>query len=152
VQLSPHFSLAQLIRSETAERRGIDNQPSAEILGNLRLLAAGLEAVQCLLGAPLQISSGYRCPELNQAVGGASTSQHMQGLAADFVCPVYGPPLAIAQALRDSHIRFDQCILEWGEWVHLSFNNAPRCRVLSIYDNQAGYLDGLWDSQGTRIG
>ena len=151
MRLSPNFTLAQLIRSETAERRGIDNSPAAEIIENLKLLATGLEQVQALLGAPIEISSGYRCPELNAAVGGASTSQHMQGLAVDFVCPAFGPPLEIARAIQSSSIAFDQCILEWGEWVHLSFARSPRHNVLSIYDADAGYVAGLWDRDGTRI-
>ncbi len=151
MQLSVNFSLAQFTRSETAERRGIDNSPPPEIVENLRLLAAGLEQVQSLLGAPIEISSGYRCPELNAAVGGAAASQHMQGLAADFICPGFGTPLEVARAIERSDVAFDQCILEWGEWVHLSFARAPRWNVLTIYDSETGYMAGLWDPDGTRL-
>jgi hypothetical protein len=151
MQLTPNFSLAQLIRSDTAEQRGIDNTPAPHIIENLSKLAMGLEQVCALLGAPIEISSGYRCPELNAAVGGAGTSQHMEGLAADFVCPGFGTPLEIARAIQGSNIAFDQCILEWGEWVHLSFAQVPRCRVLSIYDAEAGYVAGLWDRDGRQI-
>jgi zinc D-Ala-D-Ala carboxypeptidase len=151
MQLSPHFSLAQLIRSDTAEKAGIDNSPSAEAVENLRQLAQGLERVRALLGAPLEISSGYRCPALNEAVGGSSASQHLQGLAADFVCPGFGPPLAVARAIQQSEIDFDQCILEYGRWVHLSFSPVPRGRVLTIYDEKDGYLAGLWDENGNQV-
>jgi hypothetical protein len=151
MQLSRNFSLAQLTKSETAEKRGIDNSPPPEILGNLKLLAAGLEQILLLLGAPIEISSGYRCPELNAAVGGAAGSQHTLGLAVDFICPGFGSPLEIARAIRGSNMAFDQCILEYGEWVHLSFALAPRQRVLTIYDSDTGYIAGLWDRDGTQI-
>jgi hypothetical protein len=151
MQLSPHFTLSELIRSETAEERGIDNTPPPEILENLRRLAAGLEAVWALLGAALEISSAYRCAALNEAVGGSGTSQHLQGLAVDFACPDFGTPLEIADAIRKSGLEFDQCILEYGRWVHLSFSDAPRGRLLTIYDDDKGYVAGLWDEQGKLI-
>lgn len=151
MQLSPHFSLAQLTCSETAEQNGIDNAPPPEIIENLKRLAAGLEKVQVLLRGPLEISSAYRCAELNQTVGGSDASQHMQGLAVDFVCPDFGPPLDVARAIRHSSIDFDQCILEYGRWVHLSFSPAPRGRILTIYDANEGYLAGLWDANGNRV-
>jgi len=151
VQLSPHFSLAQFTYSETAEKKGIDNSPPAEIVENLKRLAAELERVQVLLGAPLDISSGYRCATLNEAVGGSDTSQHMQGLAVDLACPGFGTPLDVARAIQQSDVDFDQCILEYGRWVHLSFSDAPRGRVLTIYDDKNGYVAGLWDEDGTRV-
>jgi len=151
MQLSPHFSLAQLIYSETAEKNGIDNTPPPEIIENLKRLAAGLEDVQALLGAPLDVSSGYRCAALNAAVGGSGASQHRQGLAADFACPAFGSALEVAQAIQRSAIRFDQCILEYGRWVHLSFSDAPRARLLTIYDEKEGYLAGLWDEDGKQV-
>ena len=93
MQLSPNFSLSELVYSETAEKNGIDNTPPPEIVENLKRLAAGLETVRALLGAPLEISSGYRCVALNEAVGGSGASQHLLGLAVDFACP--GRKLAI---------------------------------------------------------
>jgi hypothetical protein len=149
--LTPNFSLEQLTHSETAERERIDNTPAAEIVENLRLLARGLEQVRMLTGFPLEISSGYRSPELNTRVGGAKSSQHTRGQAADFTCDEFGPPLDIIRAIRDSDIDFDQCILEYARWVHISFSGAPRGKVLTIYDPKEGYLDGLWDQGGKRI-
>jgi hypothetical protein len=151
MQLSPNFSLRDLTCSETADLTGIDNTPPPGIVENLKRLAAGLEAVRALLGAPLEISSGYRCPALNEAVGGSSTSQHMQGLAVDFACAAFGTPLEVADAIRRSGMDFDQCILEYGRWVHLSFSDAPRRRVLTIYDDEKGYVAGLWDEEGKLI-
>jgi len=149
--LTPNFSLEQLIFSETAERERIDNTPTAEILMNLRLLALGLEQVRALTGFALDIASGYRCPELNLRVGGAIASQHTRGQAADFTCAEFGPPVEVIKAIRDSDIEFDQCILEYAKWVHISFSAAPRGKLLTIYDAREGYLDGLWDQGGNRI-
>src|SRR5262245_5757914 len=151
MQLSPNFSLNALTYSETAEKSGIDNTPPPDVVANLKRLAAGLENVQALLGAPLEISSGYRSAALNEAVGGSGTSQHMQGLAVDFACPTFGSPLEIARAIQQSDVEFDQCILEYGRWVHLSFGDAPRRRMLTIYDEEKGYVAGLWDEDGRLV-
>ena len=151
MRLTRNFSLEQLIYSETAARERIDNTPGPDIINNLQLLAEGLEQVQALTGFPLEISSGYRCPALNRCVGGAETSQHTQGLAADFTCAEFGPPVDIIKAVRDSGIDFDQCILEYAKWVHISFSKAPRGKVLTIYDPKQGYLDGLRDKGGNQI-
>lgn len=149
--LTRHFSVEHLTVSETAERLGIDNTPANDSLDNLRRLAEGLEQVQTLLGAPIEISSGFRCNELNRAVGGATASQHTQGMAADFTCPAYGSPIEIAAAIRASGIAYDQCILEFNRWVHISFAPAPRGRMLSIYNGEEGYLDGLIDPEGNPV-
>ena len=151
MRLTRNFSLEQLICSETAEREGIDNTPGTDIVDNLRLLAEGLERVRVLTGFPLEISSAYRCPELNRRVGGAGASQHTLGLAADFTCAEFGPPVDIIKAIRDFDIDFDQCILEYAKWVHISFSKTPRGKVLSIYDPKEGYLDGLRDRSGKQI-
>jgi zinc D-Ala-D-Ala carboxypeptidase len=149
--LSRHFHLEQLLHSDTALERGIDNWPNEAALANLRRLAAGLDRVQDLLGHPLNITSGFRCPELNKAVGGTANSQHCQGLAADFDSPEYGTPMEIALAIARSDIDFDQCIMEFGHWVHLSFAERPRRRVLTIYSATAGYQEGLFEPDGRRL-
>lgn len=151
MRLTQNFSLEQLSYSETAARERIDNTPGADLVDNLLLLAEGLERVRMLTGFPLEISSGYRSLELNRRVGGAQTSQHTQGLAADFTCPEFGSPADIIKAIRDSDIEFDQCILEYAKWVHISFSRLPRGKVLTIHDPREGYLDGLWDEDGTQI-
>jgi zinc D-Ala-D-Ala carboxypeptidase len=144
-RLSRYYTLARLVHSDTARERGIDNTPPPALVPNLRRLARGLDRIRLLLGHPLDISSGYRSPALNAAVGGAPNSQHAQGLAADFTCPGFGPPLAVARALRDSPIAFDTVIYEFDEWIHVSFTATPRRRVLTIHDAREGYLDGLLD-------
>jgi zinc D-Ala-D-Ala carboxypeptidase len=136
--LSPHFTLAELIASETAARRGIDNDPSPEVVERLKHTCVGLEAIRTRLGAPLHITSGYRSLELNRAVGSSDTSDHVTGDAADFICPRFGGPVAIVGALRDAEIPFDQLIEEFGRWVHVSFAPRMRGQVLRI------------DASGTR--
>lgn len=149
--LLPPIRIEQLVRSETAAQRGIDNSPPPELQENLRRLAQGLEQVQALLGHPIEISSGYRSAELNAAVGGTAASQHLKGLAADFACPAFGPPMEIALAVARSAIAYDQCILEFDEWIHISFTGEPRGRVLTIREGTRGYLAGLWDREGNRL-
>lgn len=89
--LQGHFRLSEFLRSEAAVRRGLDNTPRALELANIRnVLAPGMQRVRDCLAVPVFISSGYRSPEVNAAIGGSSASQHMQGLAADFVAPAFG--------------------------------------------------------------
>lgn len=151
-KLSRSFTLARLVHSDTARTEGIDNTPPPDVIENLRVLASGLDEVQRLLGHPLRISSGYRSPALNEFVGGTAGSQHCLGLAADFTCPKFGAPMAVARAIAESNVHFDQCILEFGRWVHLSFNSTPRRRVLTIYSAAAGYIEGLIDEDGRLLG
>jgi zinc D-Ala-D-Ala carboxypeptidase len=129
-QLTAHFALVELTRSNTGERLGIDNTPSLEVVANLTRLAMGLEQVRALLGHPMQIDSGYRCPALNKAVGGVSDSAHVVGFAADFICPEYGTPLEIARAIAGSGIAVDQIIQE-GSWCHVSFDPRLRHQALT---------------------
>lgn len=136
--LSPHFSLAELTQSDTAARKGLDNTPPPPVLAALTRTALGLEGVRTLLAAPILISSGYRSPQLNKLVGGQPASQHCKGEAADFISPAFGAPAAIVARIVGSGLAFDQVIVEFGRWVHISFSDAPRRQALVI------------DSAGTR--
>lgn len=135
MNLSPHFTLAELTVSETAARRGMDNDPPPEVIERLKHTALGLEAVRIRLGTPIIVSSGYRSPELNVAVGGSKNSDHTRGDAADFICPGFGAPSTIVSVLKDSGIQFDQLIEEFGRWVHISFGPRMRGQVLRIDRN-----------------
>ena len=125
MKLSKNFTLEELIHSNTAERMGIDNVPKDEkVVENLRSLC--LEVLQPLrdyVGAPVHINSGYRCPELNMAVGGVKNSQHCRGEAADIriVSPKQGREWA---AWIEDNCRFDQMLLERNKngavWLHVS--------------------------------
>lgn len=143
--LTKHFSLRELTHSATAVSRGIRNEPDAQQLANLKTLAATLEAVRTLLGnKPILISSGFRSDALNRVIGGSSTSDHSNGLAADFVCPGYGHVMHICEVIRDSGIKFDQLIYEQGntEWVHLGVGTRMRGQVMS-WSKAAGYVYGI---------
>lgn len=135
MNLSPHFTLAEMTTSETAARRGIDNDPPPEAIERLKHTALGLEAVRIRLAAPIIVSSGYRSPQLNAAIGGAMNSDHTRGDAADFISPGFGSPSTIVSALKDSGIAFDQLIEEFGRWVHISFGPRMRGQVLRIDRN-----------------
>jgi len=129
MRLTDHFSLEELTFSSTALRLGIDNTPGPEIVNHLLIAAVGMEHVRELLGnIPIHVDSGYRCMELNSAIRGASHSAHMQGYAVDFICPKFGTPLLIVQAIASSDIQFDRCIME-GRWVHISFDPKLRREV-----------------------
>lgn len=136
MKLTDHFSLAELTASATAQRLGIDNHAGLEIVSHLTQLAMGLERIRSALdNKPLRITSGYRCAALNKAVGGARLSAHMDGWAADFVCPEFGTPLAIVRALQATAIPFDKLIQE-GTWVHVSFRPGARRQVYTAHFNQ----------------
>jgi hypothetical protein len=81
-------------------------------------------------------------------VGGVPHSQHVQGLAADFVCKGFGTPYQVAAALANSALVFDQLILEFGRWVHVSVaapGDTPRRMILTLRQQQEGYLEGLFE-------
>lgn len=131
-RLSAHFTLAELTVSQAAARKGLDNTPPIEVMPALRLLALGLEGIRILLGAPIIVNSGYRSPAVNAAVGGSPTSQHMRGEAADIICPGFGSPRAVATRIVEAGIDYDQCIVEFGAWVHVSFVRHGRRQALII--------------------
>lgn len=136
MQLSPHFTLAELSHSNTATRLDIDNTPLAEEIANLEILSQGLEQVRTKLDSrPILISSGFRCLELNRALKSKDTSYHTLGLAADFTCPSFGNIHEVMRALADSSIQFDQLILEFGRWIHIAFpkqEEKPRKQMMRI--------------------
>jgi hypothetical protein len=154
MQLSPHFTLSEMTKSQTAVRRGINNflnpeKPSdAEIINNLkRLCLEVLEPVREAFEIPFSPSSGYRSPALNTALGSKPSSQHVVGQAVDFELPGI-PNLKLARWVRD-HLDYDQLILEFHEpsapssgWVHVSLREAGnRRRALTI--NKKGVFQGL---------
>lgn len=120
MRLSANFTLEEFLLSETAARQGIDNTPDEAVVANLKRLAERLELVRAIFNSPVVISSGYRCPALNKAVGGVPNSAHMTGCAADFIVPGMGAPLQIAQRITKYDIPFDQLINEYGQWVHFA--------------------------------
>lgn len=130
MNLTENFTLEELIFSQTATRKGINNEPSNKIKENLKTLAINLEKVRAILLSPIHISSGYRCSDLNVAIGGSETSAHMDGFAADFTSPRFGSPETIVRTLKRHGLKCDQCIME-GTWVHISFAPAMRNQFLT---------------------
>jgi zinc D-Ala-D-Ala carboxypeptidase len=144
--LTEHFTLEEFTDSQTAARRGINNVPPANSQERKNLLrtAETMEKVRTILDSkPVLISSGYRSPQVNAAVGGAKNSAHLSGLAVDFTCPGFGTPIHICKKLK-SHMEalsIDQLIHEYDTWVHLGLTVGPaRHMALTI------------DSKGTRSG
>lgn len=143
MHLTKNFTLSEATRSDTAQQRRISNQPSAADLETLIATALMMERVRVLLGdQAIHVSSWYRSPELNKAVGGVPNSAHRLGHAVDFTCPGFGSVTDVCRAIADSGLQFDQLIWEYGRWVHISFDPRNRGEVLHI--KQAGqYRQGL---------
>lgn len=126
MKLSPNFTLEEATRSQTAIRRGIDNSPPKAVLANMILAADRMEKVREICGGRVVIvSSWYRSPDLNKAVGGAKSSDHQTGFAVDFRVAGLTVPATVAM-IKKSGLKYDQLINEFGRWVHLSF--GPRMR------------------------
>nr|WP_315210061.1 D-Ala-D-Ala carboxypeptidase family metallohydrolase [uncultured Albidiferax sp.] len=141
MRLTEHFTLSELQASTKAAQLRIDNTAPPDVLPRLAKLADLLERVRGHLGVPITVTSGYRCHALNRAVGGVTSSDHTQGMAADIVAPGYGTPYAIAKALAPqvSALGIGQIILEGvrgKQWVHISTRvpDKPANRVITITD------------------
>lgn len=140
--LSEHFTLEEMIRSQTATRKGIDNTPNSEIIQNLtKLCREILEPARVKFGA-IQITSGYRSIALNKAIGGSSTSAHCLGYAADIV-PMQATKLEVAKWIS-LNCPFDQIIMEYGEktnpsWVHVSCDLRHRKQILYAHGSPVTY-------------
>ena len=128
MKLSTNFSLNELTKSQTAERKGIDNTPSAEHQENLRSLCTHvLQPIRDHFSRVVSVSSGYRSPELCTAIGSKITSQHAKGEAADF--EIFGVSNKELADYINETLDYDQLILEyWKEsdpnsgWVHCSYS------------------------------
>lgn len=144
VQLTRNFTLAELLASATAKARGIKNEPTAEAMDNLPYLAEMLQRIRDTLGVPVIVTSAYRSPVLNRAVGGVTSSDHVTGQAADIVAPAYGTPFEVASALSPAVARLGigQLILEGingKQWVHVSTRTPEKQinRILTISNSGA---------------
>lgn len=147
MHLSPNFTLAEMTRSSTASRRGIDNMPPPMIIERMQQLCEHvLEPVRSHYKRPVIVTSGYRSPALNSAIGGSGTSQHSQGEAADFT--VHGLSNIEVCRWMEKTLTYDQLIYEFGEdgWIHASWS-ARRLRNEELTARRVGartvYLRGL---------
>ena len=144
MRLTRNFTYEELCRSDVAERRGINNRPRTKeeekrVIENLKALCMEvLQPLRDFLGKPVVISSGYRCPELNKAVGGVKNSQHMKGEAADIHVENTEHLLKIMHFIMDE-TDFDQLIWERNragtQWVHVSYKRvgANRHQVVGCF-------------------
>ena len=142
MQLSEHFTLEELTRSEVAERKGLDNTPNAVEVSNLVRLAGLLEEVRALLNKPILLNSGFRSKAVNDSVGSRDTSQHRIGCAADIRVSGMTPD-EVVRAIIDAKLPFDQLIKEFDSWTHISVPSSAldkaRAQALII------------DRKGTRV-
>jgi zinc D-Ala-D-Ala carboxypeptidase len=136
LQVSPHFSLAELTATDHREFLAAQGAPPPDVLMHLRRLAIDLlEPARALVG-PLRVNSGWRCPELNAAIGGSKTSAHMLGLAAD-VYPLEMDPHDAYVRLAESGLPIDQVIWEFDRWIHLGAalpGKEPRGHRYAIWE------------------
>ena len=143
MKLTEHFQLDEFTRSSTATGCGIDNSPQEAHIANLKTLCEQvLEPLRLNFGVPIIISSGYRCPKLNSAVGGVINSQHTKGEAADLRIPNLTTGRQWMRWIIDN-LAFDQCIMEHSKnndgttshWIHVSY-----CRQY----NRQSVISNLW--------
>ena len=142
MRLSENFTLSEFTRSNTAKRKGIDNNPNEKHLHNILDLTTNiLQPLRDGLGS-IRISSGYRSPRLNRAISGSKKSQHCKGQAADLQYWVKGRMNneAIYNYILTQNIEFDQMINEFDfAWIHISFNkDKNRREVLEAYKDDDG--------------
>lgn len=140
-KLTKNFKLSEFTNSDTANRLGISNKPDSQALENIKKTAEALQVIRDAFGKPLVISSGYRCPALNKAVGGSPTSSHVYGFAVDFK-PEDMKDMRLLQvialeALREKDVPFDQYIIEKpingvAQWLHLGIGPKVRMQTLTI--------------------
>lgn len=139
-----YFTIKELSASSEARRMGIDNTPTPEARANLTaLVEAVLDPLRERYGYPVHVSSGYRCPRLNKAVGGAETSQHEEGEAAD-IYVVKAKEMAMLFSLIYYLLPYDQLIWEKGDdeapaWIHVSYREGANRRECLRYDGKKYY-------------
>jgi hypothetical protein len=155
MNLSKNLTLAEVTKSTTAKRLGIDNTPDEWTTENLRQVAINIfQPLREAFGCPIYVSSGYRSAELNTAIGGSTRSQHVEGRALDLDADVYGgcTNSQIFNWIKEN-LEFDQLIWEFGDddnpdWVHVSYVydgiNRKRCLKACRDDNGKTYYEVIF--------
>lgn len=151
MNLTPHFTVAEFIASDTAARLGIDNSLPATMLETAKATCEMLERIRAHLARvsgraiPIVLTSGYRCLALNRAIGSGPGSDHVRGMAADMKAPAFGSAFEVATALapRVSELGIGQLIHEFGSWVHVSTSRPERPvnRIITI--SSRGTVPGI---------
>ena len=129
-----YFTIKELCKSSTAIQKRINNSPDSEIVNNLEQLVDNiLDPLREEFGKPIKVNSGYRSSELNKAVGGAKTSQHVLGLAADITAGSRLGNKKLFALIQQMNLPFDQLIDEKSySWIHVSYSINPRKQVLHL--------------------
>ena len=155
MKLSKNLSLAEVTKSNTAKRLGIDNTPDDWATENLRKTAEHIfQPLRDAFRCPICVSSGYRSPDLNAAIGGSKRSQHVEGRALDLDADVFGR-CTNGDIFRWilNNLTFDQLIWEFGDddnpdWVHVSFVydgvNRGRCLKACRDDEGKTYYEVIF--------
>ncbi len=143
-RLSPHLTLAEFTHSDTAARLGLDNSLPENLLEAAMQTGVMLERVRNVLGTPMLISSGYRCPALNKAIGSGPASDHTKAEALDFKSPRFGTPLAVCHALLPllQQLGIGQMIYEHS-WVHISTRSPIKAANAVLTASRDGYVMGI---------
>lgn len=152
MQLSPNFTLTEMIASDTARRIGDPNTPGTVEIAALKTLCERvLEPVRAHFGKPVRVNSGYRGPRVNAAVGSSDTSQHRRGEAADIEIAGVSNAM-LARWIRDNLV-FDQLILEAHRegdpnsgWVHVSYRKGRARKsvlTMTLRSHGASYSAGI---------
>lgn len=145
-----YFTLYEMVNSPTAKRLGIDNTPTEKIVENLQALVNNvLDPLRLEWGRPIIVTSGYRCPKLNNKIGGAQNSQHLYGQAADIRTVTDHPDdnMELLRCLIKSGLPFDKLIAEYvdkygrPDWIHVSFSANPRKIKLTCKNGK--YTNGI---------
>ena len=128
MNLTANFTLEELTRSDAAARNGWDNTPNEAEIENLKRLAMLLQQVKTAVGGkPIMINSGFRSKQVNDSVGSKDSSQHRIGCAADLRVPGM-TPRQVVEACIAANVPFDQIILEFDSWTHISVPNTPETK------------------------
>lgn len=127
-----HFTTAEFARSSTADRLAIDNRIPKAVLPNIvNLVDKVLDLLREAWGAPITVNSGYRCEELNKAVGGVTTSEHLVGCAADITAGSISDNKKLFKLILELDLPFNQLILEkGGRWIHISHKENNKHQIL----------------------
>lgn len=137
MKLSAHFTLDEFTASDTAARLDIDNSLPPELLQTAQNTADMMERIRAALGGkPIVVTSGYRSPTLNRAIGSGEGSDHPKAMSVDFKCPEFGTPFEVAEFLAKhvTGLGIGQIIHEYGRWIHCSTRQPanPVNRIITI--------------------
>ena len=146
--MTPHFSLEEFTQSDTAARLNIDNRLPDELRENALKTLQMMERIRFHIDAPINITSGYRCKALNQAIGSKSGSDHTLSFAVDFKAPKAGTPYEIAKDLAGviDVLGIGQLIFEFSSWCHVSLARPDKTinRIITI--DKTGTRAGIWQT------